>query len=350
MAFDLRRRLDPPVVIYSDAMYEADGAIAAGGGFVIFIPEPATGSSRRQYRVLWGADTTDARFVQAFVPGKKQYIGVLEIAYGVAPYMSAPDELHDQRVIHFIDNTGAIAGLVKGYARAVDSGVLVNAFHAYNAGLSADVFFEYVRSKANIADMPSRLGIREMLEVLGALGVVTTVERIDIVLPDNSSWRASAASWLRRGGAPPAARAKPAPPRVSVGRACDPHPPRAVVVCLAKGALRCPFTASLKDADARRDVRSAAAQLLRRPATADVATVAHRYRLAHEPGLATGAARAARAAALDQLLEAYDAGITIHLVCPGAPSPCYADAIVAWINERGRHSPSKRARDADDAE
>ena len=123
-----------------------------------------------------------------------------------------------------------------------------------------------------------------------------------------------------------------------------------MVVCLAKGALRCPFTASRKDADARRNVRSAAAQLLRRPATADVATVAHRYRLAHEPGLATGAARAARAAALDQLLEAYDAGITIHLVCPGAPSPCYADAIVAWINERGRHSPSKRARDADDAE
>ena len=94
-------------------------------------------------------------------------------------------------------------------------------------------------------------------------------------------------------------------------------------------------------------MRSAAAQLFRRPATADVVSIAVMCGLAHEPELATTAARAARAAALDQLVEAYDAGISVHLVCPGAPSPCYADAIVACIAVNKSARQRKRACPAD---
>ena len=66
-------------------------------------------------------------------------------------------------MIHlFIDNTSACAGLVKGYA---SSGLLVNAFHAFNVSLRADVFFEYVRSKANIGDLPSRLAMDELWDM-----------------------------------------------------------------------------------------------------------------------------------------------------------------------------------------
>ena len=101
--------------------------------------------------IIWGGENTDPAFVARFVRGKWQYIGQLEIAYAISPYMSAPEALRERRVVHFIDNTSAQAALVKGYARAVDSGVLVNTFHAYNVGLKADAFFEYVRSKANIA-------------------------------------------------------------------------------------------------------------------------------------------------------------------------------------------------------
>ena len=71
-------------------------------------------------------------------------------------YTSLPLVLAGRQVIHFIDNTSAIAGLVKGYSRAIHSGRTVNAFHALNAGLRADTFVEYVRTKANIADLPSR--------------------------------------------------------------------------------------------------------------------------------------------------------------------------------------------------
>ena len=44
-----------------------------------------------------------------------------------------------------------MAGLIKGYARALDAGLIVNAYHALAAGMGLDTYFEYVRSKANIA-------------------------------------------------------------------------------------------------------------------------------------------------------------------------------------------------------
>ena len=118
--------------------------------------------------------------------------------------MSAPEALRERRVVHFIDNTSAQAALVKGYARgAVDSGVLVNAFHAYNVGLKADAFFEYVRSKANIADYPSRIKFKKMMRELVRAGLVapgeTNVRRVKCVLPKNDKWRDEAAVWIRRG-------------------------------------------------------------------------------------------------------------------------------------------------------
>ena len=54
---------------------------------------------------------------------------------------------------------------------AIDSGLIVNAFHAYNLGLRADVFFEYVRSAANPADMPSRDAMGELWDLLGSVGL-----------------------------------------------------------------------------------------------------------------------------------------------------------------------------------
>ena len=45
---------------------------------------------------------------------------------------------------------------MKGYSRAVDSARLVHMFHAWCAGSGASVWFEYVPSKANPADEPSR--------------------------------------------------------------------------------------------------------------------------------------------------------------------------------------------------
>ena len=52
--------------------------------------------------------------------------------------------------------SGAEAGLVKGYSRDLDSARLAGIFHCLAAALEANVWFEYVASKANLADLPSR--------------------------------------------------------------------------------------------------------------------------------------------------------------------------------------------------
>ena len=42
-------------------------------------------------------------------------------------------------MLHFIDNTGAIFGIAKGYSADLDSARLINMFHTLNAALGAYV-------------------------------------------------------------------------------------------------------------------------------------------------------------------------------------------------------------------
>ena len=74
----------------------------------------------------------------------------------VAAYTSRPEQLRDRDVIHFIDNVGAYSGLGKGYSPDMDSARMISVFHTMNAALRSNVWFEYVPSKANISDLPSR--------------------------------------------------------------------------------------------------------------------------------------------------------------------------------------------------
>ena len=54
------------------------------------------------------------------------------------------------------DNTSALAALTKGYSGLPDSARLVHVYHAWAAVTRAHVWFEYVPSDANVADLPSR--------------------------------------------------------------------------------------------------------------------------------------------------------------------------------------------------
>ena len=87
---------------------------------------------------------------------RKQQIGQVEIIGAIVPYLSAPDLLAGREVVHWIDNTSALSALTKGYSGVPDSARLVHMFHAWNVGARAAVWFEYVPSKPNPADEPSR--------------------------------------------------------------------------------------------------------------------------------------------------------------------------------------------------
>ena len=112
---------------------------------------------------------------------RSTYIGVAEALGAAVPFTSLPNKFKDRDVIHFIDNTGALVGLAKGYSRDVDTSRIAHVFHTVCAAAQANVWFEYVASGANIADLPSR----DEFELLDEFGSTP----FDIVWPDVSeSW------------------------------------------------------------------------------------------------------------------------------------------------------------------
>ena len=68
---------------------------------------------------------------------RAQQIGQVEIIGAIAPYLSCPELFAEREVVHWIDNTSAVAAMAKGYSNAVDSARLVHMFHAWAAGASA---------------------------------------------------------------------------------------------------------------------------------------------------------------------------------------------------------------------
>jgi len=67
-----------------------------------------------------------------------------------------PEVFRGRAVIHFVDNVIALSCLVHGYASKPDCARLVNLYHAQVVGLRCVTYGEWVPSKANPADIPTR--------------------------------------------------------------------------------------------------------------------------------------------------------------------------------------------------
>ena len=174
--FPLVQRVVPPVLLYTDAMYEVLDRGSGRLGLALF--DPLDG------RWYHSESRVPASLLDRFQM-RRQYVGQLEVLAAVAAYTTFPGLIRGREVVHFIDNTGALFGLMKGYTRDVDSARLVHSFHTICAALGSRVWLAYVASKANLADLPSR-GSFELLEhELGSSWV-------DFVLPPlHLSWSGS---------------------------------------------------------------------------------------------------------------------------------------------------------------
>ena len=117
-------------------------------------------------------------------------------------------------MLHFIDNTAAVAGIAKGYSSKPDSARIIHAYHALNVDVGAQVHFEWVKSEANIADLPSR-GHYDLLDEFGSRSVPIHIPPISDSLSPEEAMRNAApqpASSRKRGPAP-----QPATPRKRAG-------------------------------------------------------------------------------------------------------------------------------------
>ena len=102
-----------------------------------------------------------------FLDRDHSLIGQLELLAAAAVYVSLPHSaFHEQDVVHYIDNSSALYGMTKGYSSIPDSLAIIRAFHAANLALRANVWFNYVATKANVADLPSRGALDEMASCL----------------------------------------------------------------------------------------------------------------------------------------------------------------------------------------
>ena len=182
----LRAAARGSVVIWSDAMWEdANGPSPARGGLGFVVWFPAGHSLGGKTGRFFYSD----RFVGvgdlSFLSRTTSLIGQLELLAAAAVYVSfARGAFDEQDVIHFIDNSSALYGMVKGYSRVPDSLAIIRAFHAANLALRANVWFNYVASKANVADLPSRGALDEMDDCIRAVHPSFTLDdRVEFVMP-----------------------------------------------------------------------------------------------------------------------------------------------------------------------
>ena len=178
----------PTVLVWSDASAEESAEELGRMGFVVLFPGEYLGGVWVPERWVHASAAVPAGLVASFAR-RRTYIGLYEQVAAVAVYQTLGAELAGRRVVHFVDNQGAMAGLAKGYARVADAARVVHAFHAWNAGARVSVWFEYVRSKANIADLPSR-GEFDVLRAMGSA-------EVEMVLPRVDQWDCEAAELVR---------------------------------------------------------------------------------------------------------------------------------------------------------
>ena len=87
------------------------------------------------------------------------YIGQLEAVVVASPYFS-PDTaraLQNRNVMHYIDNQGACYSFIKGGSKDQDMNRAVFVGQMRMAQMSCHVWYDYVPSASNIADLPTRL-------------------------------------------------------------------------------------------------------------------------------------------------------------------------------------------------
>ena len=61
-----------------------------------------------------------------------------------------------RKVLHIVDNTSALSKAVHGYANEPDMANITNSLHMCDAMLGVESWWEWVPSKANVADLPVR--------------------------------------------------------------------------------------------------------------------------------------------------------------------------------------------------
>ena len=198
------------MLIWTDGASEPTSARPHSVGFVVAMPRagsPAVGEGlgglaalREYYDVVHSSALLPPSLIASFRP-RRQQIGQVELVGALVPYLSLGERLRGRRVLHWIDNSSAVAAACKGYSGAPDSARIVHALHATLAGLGVRAWFEYVRTDANVSDKPSREDLSATRYGLGecmgdSLREELVSEPVESVLPTAAQLDGASSYWL----------------------------------------------------------------------------------------------------------------------------------------------------------
>ena len=162
------------MLVWSDASFSRgdkwlpvpESGCVAGLGFVVY--SPYTGA------FVCSAWVVPPPLLALLFRPHEQYVGILENLAAQAVAFSVPDILSHRLVLHFVDNQGALSNLVSGSSSDPDSRAIVFDSALQSSRLGARVWYEWVESASNIADLPSRGVFSFTGALLGADGVCCT--------------------------------------------------------------------------------------------------------------------------------------------------------------------------------
>ena len=109
----LSREQRPTVQVWSDAAAEPASGEPGRLGFVVRFPPEFVNGRLEPERFVHASAPVPHAFAARFEL-RRQYIGQYELLAAVAVYRSLAPELAGRRVVHFVDNTSALAGLAAG--------------------------------------------------------------------------------------------------------------------------------------------------------------------------------------------------------------------------------------------
>ena len=216
LTVSLRPSSVPPLTVYTDASFRrvrgsrlaqrALSELASGpsgscpanlgedlkGDLGAVVYDPVDGTVRVAHAAPpWRA------LLRSWSPHHKTFIAQLEVLAAVSVYSTYPELFVGRSVHHWIDNTVALSSLVHGYSGKPDLAKMVNVAHLQLAGLRTSVYFDYVPSKANIADLPSRRAFAELHAALrGVPRSPGSTTRLSV--PNVATWHAPIKQWLTR--------------------------------------------------------------------------------------------------------------------------------------------------------
>ena len=146
-------------------------------------------------RILYTAKTVPLWILKGLDKNHKTLISQLELLAVITANLTFAEHIANQRVLYFEDNTCALSAMIHGSSSKTDMARLANMYHIQNFNLDITAWHEWVPSKANIADIPSRIRFSrgstidnwQMLIDMGA-------ELVNMVLPTREQWQ-NLARW-----------------------------------------------------------------------------------------------------------------------------------------------------------